>query len=153
MLRVHRSDFEQGGALERSKTESEDGDSSCKKRKLSSKSAFPFVYDSYTSVRGEPKMFELTCRRCHQWIMDYQKDGPGSLIRCYVDRIYHPAALRRLTFTRETIHNVPAIKCDRCKAILAYPIIYQRKKPYPEVRSAYILIKDKGLCRVEYRER
>jgi hypothetical protein len=98
---------------------------------------FNFIYDQFTESRGEPKMLEISCKKCHTWIMDYQKDGPGNLLRCYVDRIYHPSALRERTFTNQTIKTVSDLKCSKCHTCLAKPIIYTRIHPKKEIRAAY----------------
>lgn len=121
-----------------------------KKRKITSceTKRFQFVYDQYTQVRGEPKMLELTCKKCNTWFMDYQKDGPGELLRCYVDRIYHPRALRECTFTKDTIHKIDALDCVKCKTVLAVPMMYERQYPSPEVRSAYKIIRDRNVSRI-----
>lgn len=101
------------------------------------KKQFNFIYDQYTEARGEPKMLEISCAKCNTWFMDYQKDGPGRLLRCYADRIYHPQALRKKTFTRNELSNVDSLICEKCNTVLAMPIIYTRQKPKPELRPAY----------------
>lgn len=98
---------------------------------------FNFIYDQFTENRGKPKMLELSCKKCHAWVMDYQKDGPGNLLRCYVDRIYHPSALRKHTFTYKTINQISSLECDNCRTTLATPMIYTRTQPTKEVRAAY----------------
>lgn len=98
---------------------------------------FNFIYDQFTENRGNPKMLELSCKKCHAWVMDYQKDGPGNLLRCYVDRIYHPSALREHTFSYKTIESISSLKCNKCKAVLATPMIYTRTYPTKELRAAY----------------
>lgn len=114
---------------------------------------FNFVIDRYTEARGEPKMLEISCKKCKAWVLDYQKDGPGNLLRCYVDRIYHPTALREKTFTNETVQKIPKIRCLDCGTDLATPIIYSRRFPKPEVRPAYRIISDSRIPRVLLQER
>lgn len=114
---------------------------------------FNFVIDRYTEARGEPKMLEITCRKCKAWVLDYQKDGPGNLLRCYVDRIYHPSALREKTFTSQTVQGIPKIRCQDCGTDLATPMIYRRTFPKPEVRPAYRIISDSRIPRVLLEER
>ena len=80
--------------------------------------------------------------------MDYQKDGPGKLWRCYLDRIYHPRALRKNTFTEETLHSVRRLTCPACYSVLGKPMIYRRIRPKKEERPAFSIIFDKGIARV-----
>lgn len=117
------------------------------------KRKFDYIYDQYTEARGEPKMLEVTCAKCHAWVVDYQKDGPGRLLRMYLDRIYHPKALRERIFTATTVKSATELKCHRCKRVLARPIIYQRKFPEPETRPAYLILNDRRVPMVEYQER
>ncbi|HEV3269191.1 MAG TPA: hypothetical protein VGZ69_00900 [Candidatus Rhabdochlamydia sp.] len=102
--------------------------------------SFPYVYDQYTEARGESKMLEITCAKCHKWVLDYQKDGPGTLVRMYVDRIHHPRDLREHTFSAETISSTAPLRCWNCEELLAEPIIYCREGPYPETRPAYRIL-------------
>lgn len=124
-------------------------DSHAKRQKTSEVASkqFNFIYDQFTEARGEPKMLELNCRMCNAWVMDYQKDGPGKLLRCYVDRIYHPRALRKAAFTESTLKNTPKLTCKKCEAIIGNPFIYRRRFPKPETRPAYLIVthKDKNL--------
>lgn len=117
-------------------------DSQAKRQKTSvvASKQFNFIYDQYTEARGEPKMLEITCRKCNAWVMDYQKDGPGKLLRCYLDRIYHPKALRKATFTQNEAKSAPPLKCLKCETILGNPFIYKRRFPKPETRPAYIIV-------------
>lgn len=115
-----------------------------KKKKVSKESSpqFNFIFDQYTEARGEPQMLEITCRKCNAWCMDYQKDGLGRLLRCYVDRIYHPSALRNKVFTQRNLKNTSNLSCVECSTSLAEPIIYKRQYPKPEIRPAYRILND-----------
>ena len=97
---------------------------------------FAYIHDQYTEKRGNPVMLEITCAKCHQWVMDYQKDGPGRLLRLYLDRIYHPQAWRE-RFTKATVRSAPALQCTKCQNILADPFIYRRQYLGAEERPAY----------------
>ena len=119
---------------------------SLKKRKVTKKThekSFNFIFDESTSVRGDPVMLEISCRKCSNWVMDYQKDGPGNLLRCYVDRIYHPRALREKQFTYRNITTIESLQCSNCASVLAIPIIYRRTKPSLEIRAAYKIEADR----------
>lgn len=50
-----------------------------------------FKNDRYKKNRGgSSKILEIACVKCGAAICKYQKDGPGSLRRMYVDRIIDP---------------------------------------------------------------
>lgn len=50
--------------------------------------------DRYVNARGGNSHFlDLYCNRCGQHLALYQKDGRGSLIRLYLDRIFDPKKL------------------------------------------------------------
>ena len=38
----------------------------------------------------------IFCAVCNTKVLTYQKDGPGQLLRCYLNRIFAPPALERL---------------------------------------------------------
>lgn len=117
-------------------------------------SDFKFVYDSYTEARGKPKMLEITCNNCGQWILDYQKDGPGKLLRCYTDRIYHPKKLKVNTFTKVNVKQARSLSCTKCLNVLGKPFIYVRQFPKPEMRPAYRILNDhKGIPKISIKLR
>lgn len=93
-----------------------------------------FIYDSYQKSRGTPVLLIITCTNCNCYIMSYQKDGPGPLKRCYLDRIHHPEELKKrqhLEFDKKTL---PKLECPSCQTVIGSPIIYEK-----ESRPAYHL--------------
>ncbi len=47
-----------------------------------------FKNDKYKKARGgASRLMEIYCQKCNGIICKYQKDGPGSLKRMYLDRI------------------------------------------------------------------
>ena len=43
--------------------------------------------DKYLRVRGgTARMLDIHCAKCGAWILKYQKDGVGQLLRCYLNR-------------------------------------------------------------------
>lgn len=94
-----------------------------------------FISDRYAKRRGESKMLQLFCVSCSGYIMSYQKDGPGQLLRCYLDRIHHPEELKKLQdekFDLKTADNLP---CNTCKTVVGVPMIYQYEK-----RPAFLML-------------
>ncbi len=92
--------------------------------------------DKYKSARGgRSKLLDILCRKCGTPVLVYQKDGPGGLLRLYLDRIRFPqdlAGLRHLP-----LGDIPYLKCPACGELLGAPYIYAKEK-----RPAYRLRKD-----------
>lgn len=103
---------------------------------LKSPSKPALIRDRYTEARGEPRIIEIQCGRCKEPVMEYQKDGPGRLLRCYLDRIRTPQP----TFTDTTVRSATDLKCRHCFQVLGKPFIYHRSLPYPETRPAYKIV-------------
>ena len=87
---------------------------------------FSFIIDAFTEKRGEPKMFALYCANCNSYLFTYQKDGPGPLLRCYLDRIHS-------SFNIET----ELCSCSICNAQIGKKGIYEK-----ENRLAFFLVLD-----------
>ena len=87
-----------------------------------------FIYDDYTSHRGTPKMLDIYCNYCDAHLIQYQKDGPGRLLRCYKDRMHK--------FFNADISN-SRLTCTQCKKTIGSHMIYQG---FGEHRVAFKLI-------------
>lgn len=91
--------------------------------------------DRYRQERGNTsQMLEISCSSCEEELFIYQKDGVGSLMRCYVDRIvWSPKILdsKNITDSKE----MAPLKCPSCENKIATPMIYS-----PENRPAYRMI-------------
>jgi len=87
-----------------------------------------FRINRYTKVRGEPKFLRIFCASCNELVIIYQKDGPGSLLRCYTDRIHYP----------RLVYPGTSLKCRKCSETIGLPMIYK-----PEQRPAYRMLRDK----------
>lgn len=89
--------------------------------------------DKYKSRRGgESKLLDIMCRKCGKPVLVYQKDGPGSLLRLYLDRIHSPQILTGLQHL--PLVDIPYLKCPDCGELLGAPYIYAKEK-----RPAYRL--------------
>ena len=99
---------------------------------------FRLKKDRFSKTRGGTSQFlNIFCSQCRTWILLYQKDGPGQLLRLYLDRIHAPenlAALQDL-YTVHTVNSVLPLKCPSCGALIAVAMIYDQ-----EHRIAYRLI-------------
>jgi hypothetical protein len=82
--------------------------------------------DKYRKSRGGySRVIKLSCAKCGQLISFYQKDGPGTLKRVYLDRLIEWSKLGS------------ELRCDSCKTLLGNYSIYKK-----ENRPAYMLIPD-----------
>jgi len=93
-----------------------------------------FIYDVYTQRRGEPKMLNIHCDDCGDLLIKYQKDGPGRLLRCYLDRIHAPQVFKNRQHDRFDVRTAPNLSCQNqnCRLIIGRPMIYAN-----ETRPAY----------------
>lgn len=74
--------------------------------------------DNYRKVRGgTSQLFNIFCAKCGKQLLTYQKDGKGTLLRLYFDRIVEPVidAKRNLT-------------CTNCKTLIGLPMVYKQEK-------------------------
>lgn len=107
---------------------------------------FKFKKDSYTRKRGAPIMLLIYCSECSYYIMSYQKDGPGPLLRCYLDRIHHPVEIKKRQYELFDKNTVPKLECSQCKVVIGTPIIYEKEeRPAYHMRPGLFTIKK--LCR------
>lgn len=83
--------------------------------------------DKYKKVRGGySRLLDISCEKCAQHICIYQKDGPGTLRRMYIDRITEP----QVSISRKDL------SCHRGH-LLGVKIIYEK-----ENRPAFRLFVD-----------
>lgn len=83
--------------------------------------------DRYSKARwGNSKILTITCTKCGDVAWLYQKDGPGTLVRCYKDRFLFPESLQALK----------DLVCWKCGQLLWSDMIYE-----PESRPAFRLIR------------
>jgi len=90
--------------------------------------------DRYARARGASQFWDLWCVSCQHHLALYQKDGPGALLRLYLDRIFAP--LPQSNWQKKSdLKDVPALKCANCGTLIAVAMIYR-----PERRLALRLI-------------
>ncbi|SRR3989344_2527775 len=86
-----------------------------------------FKKDSFRNARGSySRMLSLHCRKCNNLICAYQKDGNGSLLRLYFDRIMAPKELTGLQHI--PITNIKHLNCKYCGKPIGNPYIYPIEK-------------------------
>jgi len=95
--------------------------------------------DKYKSARGGySRLLSLHCRECGNVICEYQKDGPGNLLRLYLDRIMAPEKL--VDLQKENIKDVKPLKCDKCKCLIGMPYVYikEKRKAFRVFQDAFV---------------
>lgn len=100
-----------------------------------------FTSDEYRHSRGGwSRYLEITCAVCQGFLFFYQKDGPGPLKRCYLDRMmeYSPK------FDRRGYHF-----CPQCQACLGFSEPYTKEANRPAMRVASQAIKYKIVSKKE----
>jgi len=81
--------------------------------------------DSYRSERGgTAKLIDVICANCSSKILLYQKDGPGWLKRCYLNRIFEPEEYAKLQDDKSISgpKDMPNLICLSCKKLIGTPI-------------------------------
>lgn len=97
-----------------------------------SQKTYKIKKDKYLRARGgTSKILKIDCSQCGANIAFYQKDGPGSLLRMYLDRIHDCENTRSLDNV-STESQLPNINCPACGSLIATPMIYE-----PEQRLAF----------------
>lgn len=94
--------------------------------------------DKYFNNRGKTsKLLDISCSKCDNKILVYQKDGKGHLHRCYIDRICDLYIYSELQYDPNIRDkkDLPILICSVCKESIGYPMVYKK-----ENRLAYYLI-------------
>ncbi len=93
--------------------------------------------DRFLSARGgSSKFIIIACAKCGTHVLLYQKDGPGGLLRMYLDRIHAPKSLVDVLYNIKKKSEFSGLKCSKCDALLAVPMVYNLEK-----RLAYRVIR------------
>ncbi len=104
--------------------------------------------DGYANARGGNSHFlDLYCSRCGQHLVLYQKDGRGSLIRLYLDRIFDPKELSKLQFKNTGKKDMPNLKCLKCGLLIGMPMVYEieRRLAFRLIRGSFAKKKSEGI--------
>lgn len=100
---------------------------------------YEVVKDKYTKVRGgSAKFYLISCVKCGKIIFIYQKDGPGSLVRMYLDKFVAPRDIADKLKKIETKSEMSGLRCPNCNELLGIPMIYEK-----ENRLAFRLLSNK----------
>ena len=88
---------------------------------------FTLKNDRYRKVRGgSAKFLDISCAACNTWILLYQKDGPGRVLRLYLNRIFAPPVLAQLQDRADIgeTKNMTNLVCSSCGVVLGSPMKY-----------------------------
>jgi hypothetical protein len=83
--------------------------------------------DKFRSARGgKAVMLDIYCSNCDTKVLWYQKDGDGSLRRCYLNRIFAPPELEQLQRdpSIQEPKDLPNLVCPSCHIVLGTPMRY-----------------------------
>lgn len=95
-----------------------------------------FKKDRYSRTRGgRSNFFNIFCSACNTHVVLYQKDGPGALLRMYIDRIVAPLTLAALQDSVREKKDLENLHCVHCNALIATPMVYE-----PENRLAFRMV-------------
>jgi hypothetical protein len=93
--------------------------------------------DKYLRARGgNAKMINVSCMKCECLLFVYQKDGPGWLKRCYLNRIIFPEKYGKIQEEVKDIKEMKNLVCD-CGEIIGSPMVHK------DNRLAFHLIRGK----------
>lgn len=106
---------------------------------------YEVIKDKYTKARGGTAKFNLIiCANCKKIIFLYQKDGPGRLLRLYLDKFVAPVSFAKMVKQIKTKAEMKGLRCPVCNELLGIPMIYEK-----ENRLAFRLINNKVLRKEE----
>ncbi len=83
--------------------------------------------DKFRSARrGKAVMLDIHCSSCDTKVLWYQKDGTGSLMRCYLNRIFAPPELEKLQKNPniQEPKDLSNLSCPSCQTVMGTPMRY-----------------------------
>ena len=104
--------------------------------------------DRYSKTRGGNSNFlDIYCSKCNQHLLLYQKDGHGSLLRLYLDRIFYPKQIALLSLRCSEKKDMPNLCCENCHNLIAVPMIYisEQRLAFKLIYGTFIKKKSKGV--------
>jgi len=79
------------------------------------------IKDKYFDNRGGyAQILSITCSRCEQFLCSYQKDGPGDLLRMYLDRISNGDHMLNAHWV--------ICKCPKCNKLIGLYYLYEKEQ-------------------------
>lgn len=88
---------------------------------------------SYRRRGGSAQWLLLLCGVCKEEITLYQKDGPGKLLRLYLDRVANTDGER--PYKNLPYKEIGALTCNACSSVIGVPMLYAKdEKPRTAIR-------------------
>lgn len=81
------------------------------------------------------RSLNIFCSQCKEFVLRYQKEGSGSLIRIYLKSITEPKRFKEYKHTKFKT-EIPPLDCPKCQKKLGTPTIHVSGN-----RPAYQMIK------------
>ena len=84
--------------------------------------------DKYLRARGgTARLLDIHCAKCGEWLLRYQKDGVGQLLRCYLNRILIPPELAALQRNPAIVQpkDMPNLVCQKCGTVIGTPMRHE----------------------------
>ena len=104
--------------------------------------------DKYVNARGGNSHFlDLYCSKCNKYLVLYQKDGHGRLLRMYLDRIFEPQEFPLLQSRIGSKTEMPNLKCPKCNALIGTPMVYEaeRRLAFRLIHGSFVKKKSDGV--------
>jgi len=70
------------------------------------------------------RSFNIFCSQCNEFILRYQKQGSGSLIRIYIKNILEPEQFKKFK-NLKLKSEIPRLDCPRCLQRVGINIIHK----------------------------
>ncbi len=113
-----------------------------KKDSTTGKKVYVLRMDSHRLARGRTaKLVDVACKACGAKVLVYQKDGPGWLKRCYLDRILDPPEYETLQHRRRIRgpEDMPNLVCLKCGGLIGTPVRHKDSRlAYKLIRGSFI---------------
>lgn len=88
---------------------------------------------AYRRRGGSAEWLLLDCVSCKSNLAFYQKDGPGNILRLYLDRISDSDGDR--PYKQTPFNQVRNLGCYACNALIGVPLLYDKDpQPRPAIR-------------------
>ena len=110
-----------------------------------------FKKDKFSHARGgSSKLLSIICSSCNNQMFTYQKDGPGGLLRMYLDRFVSPVDLVKQFQNTQTKKDIHGLQCPHCNSLVAVPMVYKKENRLAfrlipnKIKSKELIINDKN---------
>lgn len=83
----------------------------------------------YKRKGGVAVILDISCAECDNPILAYQKDGHGSLYRCYLNRILSPESLASIQDNGiAKTQDFSPLHCSNCDNYIGTPMLHNNER-------------------------